>query len=96
MAKNDLRLRGKIKSSQSKQVQLGENLRISQKSHDKLLAHIVSRLQFGDGLRQTQIDRFEVIDREVAGYIVLDEDDRKREKDNIRGKARKLRTQFCL
>jgi len=90
MAKNDLRRRGKIPSSQSKQVQLGENLRIPQKSHDKLLAHIVSRLQFGDGLRQTQIDRFEVIDREVAGYIVLDEDDRKREQDNVRGKGPKV------
>lgn len=90
MAKNDLRLTGKIKSSQTKRVRIGENLIITLKNHDKLLAHITSRLQFGDELRKTQIDRFEIIDREIAGYILLDEDDRKREKDNIRGKGPKV------
>ncbi len=90
MAKNDLRRTGKIPSSQSKRIQIGENLQISQRSHDKLIRHITSRLQFGDGLRQNQIDRFEVIDREIAGYIRLDVDDRKREKDNILGKGPKV------
>ena len=90
MAKNDFRLRGKITSSKAKRMQINADLTISMVNHDKLLKHITSRLQFGDELRQNQIDRFEVIDREIAGYIRLDEDDRKREKDNILGKGPKV------
>ncbi len=90
MAKNDLRRIGKITSSKSKRMQINADLSISMTNHDKLIKHIHSRLQFGDELRQNQIDRFEVIDREIAGYIRLDEDDRKREKDNILGKGPKV------
>lgn len=88
--KNNLRKTGKIRSSQSKSVQIGENLRITEKQHAKLLEHIKNRLIFGDELRQTQIDRFEIIDREIAGYILLDDDDQKRERDNVRGKGPKV------
>ncbi len=90
MAKNDLRRTGKITSSKSKRVQINENLNISVTNHDKLLKHIESRLQFGNELRESQIERFEIIDREIAGYIRLDEDDRKRERDNILGKGPKV------
>lgn len=90
MAKHDLRRIGKTNSKQSKRVQIGENLHISEKQHEKLIKFITSRLQFGDELRQSQIDRFTIIDREIAGYIRLDIDDRKREQDNIRGKGPKV------
>ncbi len=88
--KNTLRRTSKISSSQKKQVQLSDTLRITEKNHDKLLKHVLTRLQFGDELRQNQINRFEIIDREISGYIRLDVDDRKREQDNILGKGPKV------
>lgn len=90
MAKNDLRTRGKITSGASKRVQIGADLTISMKQHDKLIKHIESRLQFGDELRSNQIDRFEIIDREIAGFIDLSIDDKKRQRDNILGKGPKV------
>ena len=92
MAKNPnaLKAKGSTSSSKRKQVQIAENIKISQENHDKLAEHIKDRLLFGDELRNTQVDRYEIIDKEVAGYILLDEEDKKRAQDNVLGKGPKI------
>ncbi len=67
-------------------VQIGAELFISEKDEDKLIKHIRDRLEFASGdHRDSFVDRLEHIDRELSGYIKLDAEDRKRERDNKLG-----------
>lgn len=92
MAKNPnrARLRGKVLKTTPKTVRIASTITINEKQHDKLISHIKDRLLFGDELRKVQVDRFTLIDKEIAGYIRLDDDDLKREKDNLLGKGPKV------
>lgn len=88
--KNTFKVKGSSNISRRKTVQIAEQIKISKDNHDKLLQHIKDRLLFGMELRDSQVERFEVIDKEIAGYIRLDDDDKKRAQDNILGKGPKV------
>ncbi len=87
---NRLQVKGKALIRPTKTIQISSDIRITEKQHTALIQHIENRLLFGDELRKGQVDRFELIDKEIAGYIRLDDDDLKREKDNILGKGPKV------
>ena len=61
------------------------DLTLSEKNHTALVKHLKEKLEFGKQMRDTQADKFEIIDRKIYGYLVLDDDDEKRERDNQKG-----------
>lgn len=76
-------------------IQIAENIRLSESNHEKLLKYIKRRLDYGNDGRDIRIQRYKFIDREVSGYMVLSDDDKKRMLDNIKGKGPKT-TDFIL
>ncbi|KKM94063.1 hypothetical protein LCGC14_1202050 [marine sediment metagenome] len=74
-------------STDRKSVKLSDGIIISVKQHDTLLKYLKERLDFGKPSRDRQADRFEIIDREISGYINLDAEDKKRERENIAGRG---------
>ena len=77
---------GRSSTRSRKGVQLNkEGLKLTQEEHDKLLTYLRSLLDMGSAVRNVQIQKYEKIDREVYGYLILDEDDEKRERDNQKG-----------
>ena len=62
-----------------------EGLKITREQHDVLVMYIRQLMDMGSAVRDIQIQKFEKIDREVYGYLLLDEDDKKREIDNQKG-----------
>lgn len=64
---------------------VGKDLTISAANHDKLLESIQKKLKDSAALRDAQVDKYEIIDRAIAGYLILDEDDDKRDQDNKQG-----------
>jgi len=68
-----------------KRFKLDIDLTISEKNHTELVKHLVDKLEFSKQMRDSQADKFETIDRKVYGYLVLDDDDEKRERDNQKG-----------
>ena len=85
-SKSKFRVKGKT-LTQQKQIRIASDITISEKQHVALVKHIGDRLLFGDELRKTQVDRYELIDKEIAGFIRLDTEDLEREKDNVLGKG---------
>ena len=85
-SKSKFRTKGKTLVPQ-KQIRIASDITISEKQHVALVKHINDRLLFGDELRKTQVDRYELIDKEIAGFIRLDAEDLEREKDNVLGKG---------
>lgn len=61
------------------------NKTITAKQHEELVEHLVAKLKFSKQMRDSQADKFETIDRKIYGYLVLDADDEKRERDNQKG-----------
>lgn len=61
----------------------------NEENHRRLLEHVKHRLFVGTELRNSLRERFRIIDQDVNGYINYDSADRKRKRDNARGKARK-------
>lgn len=55
-----------------------------QKSHEKLLNYIRARLWLSKQHRDSQIPRYAQIDKDVAGWMRLSEEDRKRKADQTR------------
>ncbi len=79
------------KSVSSKQkYKLADNITIDAKQHEELVAYIKVRLDFAKELRAHHINRFTAIDKEVAGYMILDADDRQRQLDNAKGYGPKV------
>lgn len=66
-------------------VHLGHPL-VNSRNHEFLLEYCKSRLDFALSAQRTLRNRFSVIDRELAGYISLTEDDKKRDRENKAGK----------
>ncbi len=58
-------------------------------NHEKLLKHVIERLDFGNEVRDEFVLRLQTIDREFSGFVKLSEADKKRERDNLAGKAPK-------
>lgn len=57
--------------------------------HHRLLSHINDRLDEAKVKRASRVNRFAIIDRAIAGFLVLDREDEKRRKENEEGKAPK-------
>ncbi len=74
-------------STDRKSVKLSDSITITVKQHDTLLKYLKERLDFGKPSRDRQADRFEIIDREISGYINLDAEDKKRERENLAGRG---------
>ena len=69
------------------------------KNHVKLLEYVTSRLEFGRLMRDHLVSRFEEIDRDMAGFVKLDQDDTQRRRANLRGESPKptaVKPQFAL
>lgn len=73
-----------FKLGKSKNVKLGD-ITLSEKQHDKLVTHIVDRLTEANEVRGPFVDRLHQIDIELSGFMKLDEDDKKRQRDNLKG-----------
>jgi len=69
---------------------LNDTLTLTEKQHTKLLDHLRGLMDLGAPMRDVRANRYEFIDREVYGYLLLSEDDKKRERDNRRGKGLKV------
>lgn len=68
--------------SSTKKIEIGKDLSITQENHLKLLNHIKNHLDFAQTLRAAEVQRYETIDKELMGYVSLDDEDKAREKDN--------------
>lgn len=68
-------------------VNVGKDIYISKKQHDELLKFALERLDFGKQHRDIQAQRFATIDREIAGDLQLEREDKKRKADNKKGKS---------
>ena len=70
---------------QESKIKVGEAYEITGKQHTKLVEHIVSRMELSKRVRDTQIPIYEYIDKEYYGYLKLDADDTKRDRENKLG-----------
>lgn len=68
-----------------KKKQVGANLSISAKQHTDLLKYVKDRLDFAKIFRDQELGRWKAIDKEMAGFMILDDDDKKRQQDNLKG-----------
>jgi hypothetical protein len=75
----------KTATTAPKKVQIGKGISISRQQHEDLLKHLIAKIEFGNSIRSNLCSRFEGIDREMSGYVNLDEKDRRRDLDNKRG-----------
>ena len=73
-----------------KTYQVSNEITLSEKQHADLVEYIKVRLDFAKEFHTTKTDRFEAIDREIAGYMVLDEEDKQRQRDNAKGYGPKV------
>ena len=64
---------------------LNADLTLGEKSHRRLLNYLTALLDASRPIRDSQVEKFTEIDREVYGYLVPSEDDRKRYQDNRKG-----------
>jgi len=74
-------------STQTPKFQITPTITISELQHGHLLNHLMSRVELGHEAMKTSRDKFEWIDKELAGYLRRDADDSKRERDNKAGKG---------
>lgn len=56
---------------------------------DRIVKHVIDRLLLSDQERRVRIMRMEEIDIQLSGFVSLDVEDRKRDRDNKRGKKAK-------
>ena len=89
MAKNTV-LRFRTASLDNQKYKLADNITIDGKQHKELIDYIKTRLDFAKEMHKNQINRYTAIDKEVSGYMVLDEDDRQRQMDNAKGYGPKV------
>lgn len=65
--------------------QVGPDLFITAAQHKDLLQHVKDRLDFAKQFRDQELGRWKAVDKELAGYIILDDDDKQRQQDNLKG-----------
>jgi len=56
-------------------------------NHKKLLEYLKQRIDFAATTRDALIPRYEAIDKDVAGYLELSDDDKKRRVEELQGKG---------
>ncbi len=64
---------------------LNKELEISKSHHDALLKYLVARLNAAKDIQASSCQRFESIDKELAGYMVLDDASKRRKNDTEKG-----------
>lgn len=74
---------------QKARIKIAREITITGEQHNNLFNHVIERVMFGNQIRDWMCDRFEHIDKEVAGFIKLQKDDIKRQMDNRKGKGSK-------
>lgn len=79
----------------TKLVDFGNGIKLTVKQHDELVKHIKARLESCQDFRAHLISKMSWIDQELAGYLQLSSEDRKRQRDNINRKGVKP-TDFVL
>lgn len=84
MAKKPARMNNPFQKP--KRFTVAPDLKISAENHDALVEHVKERAQWGDQIRNVMVDHFAYLDRQLFGHIKLDEDDKKRQRDNYKGK----------
>ena len=77
-------------SPRKQKYRLAVDIEITDEQHQELVAYIKIRLDFAKEMHKQQVNRFTAIDKEVAGYMILDEDDRQRQRDNAKGYGPKV------
>ncbi len=71
--------------SKNTSVQISETLIITTKQHERLLKYLKSRLEVGKNHRDARVERYRSIDKQIAGYLRLSKEDRKREAESSAG-----------
>lgn len=59
---------------------------LDQENHDLLLQYCKKRIDMAVEAQRGLQERYEIIDRDLAGFLELDQKDKKRRQDNIKGK----------
>lgn len=77
----------RIRTRQPKTHKISGSINLSEKNHEKLLQYLKDRLLFGKQSRDRQIDRYRAIDRQIAAYLRLTQDEKKRQQDVTLGKS---------
>jgi len=65
--------------------QVDKSIKITAKQHDSLVDLLKEKLMDQKDYHESRNERFEKIDKQVYGYLVLDDDDTKRQIDNEKG-----------
>ena len=90
MAKPSFKLPQSTAMSSKRKYQLADDIIISEQEHSDLIAYLKVRLDFAKEMHDPQTERYKRIDKEVAGFMVLDEDDKQRQLDNTKGYGPKV------
>lgn len=90
MAKNTNAIKLRTSATpRSATFRVGEGLEITEASEITILEYLTKRIDLSKEIRDSLVERYEIIDKEVAAFLVLNDDDQKREQDNARGKGTK-------
>lgn len=63
---------------------------VNKDSHDKLLNYCLDRIRYGRYVRDSMKDRFTNIDKDLAAFVKLGDNDKKRMRDNRSGRGPKV------
>lgn len=69
----------------TKPLRINETTEITVTNHNKLLDYGLARVDAGYQMHEANYERYKSIDKEIAGYLVLSDEDRKRKADNEKG-----------
>ena len=72
-----------------KKIKVAPDISITGEQQEKLVKHVKERAEWGDKIRAMMVEHFRYLDQQLFGHIKLDEDDKKRQRDNIKGKPPK-------
>ena len=90
MAKAGFKLVSAPNITKSRTFQLAPDIKLNEKQHSELVEYIKVRLDFAKEMHDPQTERYKRIDKEVAGFMVLDDDDKQRQLDNQKGYGPKV------
>ena len=66
-----------------------QSVKVKRADYNRLLLYLFGRMDLGKHSRDNQLELYENIDREYYGYLLRDQDDQKRDKDNKLAKGLK-------
>lgn len=68
-----------------KRIQVDKNLYLTKTNHDDLVKDLKQKLTDQKEFHENQVSKFTAIDKATYGYLVLEEQDEKRQRDNAKG-----------